>query len=211
MKDPLDTYLDPKAAHHFAKDRFQGRGKREREILRSLILEHGKKGPVLDVACGAGRLLPDLVPGATKIIGGDRAPAMLKEARAGLGTSSASIGLVCLDAFRLPFPDGSFETVVCLRLLHHFKNPDDIQGILLELSRVARGRVITSFFNKYSLQHLRRTVRSKLNGKRSQRHALSIPTFIRLAQNADLPPIAVSSVARFAAEQTLCVLGKRQN
>jgi SAM-dependent methyltransferase len=52
-------------------------------------------------------------------------------------------GSVCADARRLPFADASVDVVLCSQVLHHFEDAD-IPGVLAELSRVARQRVIVS-------------------------------------------------------------------
>jgi SAM-dependent methyltransferase len=50
---------------------------------------------------------------------------------------------VCADARRLPFPDRSFDVVVCSQLLHHF-GEHEARAVVAELDRVARHAVIVS-------------------------------------------------------------------
>lgn len=55
-----------------------------------------------------------------------------------------SLGLaVCADALRLPFPDRSFDVVMCSQVLHHFAGEDALT-LLREMNRVARVRVVVS-------------------------------------------------------------------
>ena len=62
-----------------------------------------------------------------------------------LATSAARKldGALAANALALPFPDRSIDVVVCSQLLHHFTD-GEIGGVLRELHRVARVRVIVS-------------------------------------------------------------------
>lgn len=51
--------------------------------------------------------------------------------------------VVCADALRLPFADGSFDVVTCSQLLHHFPGATGT-ALLREMDRVARVRVVVS-------------------------------------------------------------------
>ena len=69
---------------------------------------------------------------------GLEATASLTEANRGINT-----WLVCGDARRLPFADHSVDVVTCSQVLHHFFDAD-AHGVLSEMNRVARTRVIVS-------------------------------------------------------------------
>lgn len=66
----------------------------------------------------------------------DRSEQMVALARQRFGRSGR-LTFVVGDARALPFPDGSFDAVVCALALHHFE-PDDARMMLRELRRVAR-------------------------------------------------------------------------
>lgn len=68
-------------------------------------------------------------------IGLDEAADLLRTARRALGAA------VCGNARALPFRDRSVDIVVCSQLLHHFGD-DELEGIVRELDRVARVRVV---------------------------------------------------------------------
>lgn len=71
-------------------------------------------GRVLEVAAGTGvvtRAMAAALPASTEIIATDLNPAMLEEAAA-LGTSRP-VEFKQADAMQLPFPDQSFDAVVC--------------------------------------------------------------------------------------------------
>ncbi len=55
----------------------------------------------------------------------------------------AALPMLRADARRLPIGDGAFDVVLCSQVLHHFRRDDGI-GLLRELDRVARRRVVVS-------------------------------------------------------------------
>ena len=87
---------------------------------------------ILDVACGTGLLLEILAkrPDEPELVGIDRVPAMLDEARRRLGQG---VTLLEGDAAMLPFDDAVFQLVVSTNALHYFPDPD---AVLHEIRRV---------------------------------------------------------------------------
>src|SRR3989344_8229344 len=82
-----------------------------------------KKGGILDVACGPGLLTKELakrLPGF-KVIGLDSSTPALKIARGNCKTLK-NVAFQKSDVQKMPFPDASFEIVVCKDSLHHFDN-----------------------------------------------------------------------------------------
>src|SRR5262245_1902809 len=121
--------------------------KREATLLRWALEEAGAEGVVLDVPCGAGRLVPVLLERARRVTAVDTSPAMLAEAKAALVEEVAAdrvvFGTASADA--LPFDQGAFDTAVCWRLLHHVVERDARVRVLHELGRVARRAAIVTF------------------------------------------------------------------
>jgi len=70
------------------------------------------RGRVLEVAVGTGRNLP-FYPRESAVTGLDLSPSMLDLARTRAAELGMPVELVEGDAERLPFPDASFDTVVC--------------------------------------------------------------------------------------------------
>jgi ubiquinone/menaquinone biosynthesis C-methylase UbiE len=91
-------------------------------------------GEVLDVAVGTGRNLP-FYPDGVRLTGIDFSPAMLDIARTRAAELGREIDLREGDAQALPFPDASFDTVVCTLGLCGI--PDDRTAIA-EMYRVLR-------------------------------------------------------------------------
>ena len=91
-------------------------------------------GRVLEVAVGTGLNLPHY-SGDVELTGVDLSPAMLRQARDRARTRSLDVAFVEARAGDLPFPDGSFDTVVCAFALCCI--PDD-RAAVAEMRRVLR-------------------------------------------------------------------------
>jgi ubiquinone/menaquinone biosynthesis C-methylase UbiE len=95
---------------------------------------------VLEVAVGTGRNF-SFYPEGVQLTGIDLSPAMLEIARTKADELSLDADLRESDAQELPFPDASFDTVVCTLSLCNI--PDDRRAIA-EMKRVLRpgGRLL---------------------------------------------------------------------
>lgn len=101
--------------------------------------------PLLDLGTGDGQSLEALVGGGPGLVVGlDRSAEALRAARlSGVGP------LVCAQAGGLPFPDGSFATVLAGDLFHHL----DDEGLALVLREVRRvlldgGRLVAWWYER---------------------------------------------------------------
>lgn len=91
-------------------------------------------GNTLEVAIGTGLNLP-LYPGEAQLTGIDLSPAMLGIARRRAEQLGRAVDLRQADALALPFPDASFDSVVCTFSLCAI--PDDRRAVS-EMNRVLR-------------------------------------------------------------------------
>lgn len=91
-------------------------------------------GDVLEVAVGTGLNLPHY-PEETKLTGIDLSPEMLEIARARAHDLGRDIDLREGDAHSLPFPDASFDAVVCTYSLCNIPDP---ALAVTEMNRVLR-------------------------------------------------------------------------
>lgn len=114
-------------------------------------------GEVLEVAVGTGRNFP-FYPKEVRLTGIDLSPAMLEIARRKADELSLDADLRESDAQELPFPDASFDTVVCTLSLCNI--PDDRRAIT-EMKRVLRpgGRLLL-------LDHVRASSKAWLAAQR---------------------------------------------
>jgi ubiquinone/menaquinone biosynthesis C-methylase UbiE len=122
-------------------DRNASRYDRQMNLVEKLIFGGGREwvcsratGEVLEVGVGTGRNLP-FYPRDTRLTGVDLSPAMLEIARERVRGFGIEAELLEGDAQALPFPDASFDTVVCALALCNI--PDDRQAVA-EMKRVLR-------------------------------------------------------------------------
>jgi SAM-dependent methyltransferase len=139
-------YADPAMAEAFEGLRFSGpvgellAESQERVITGFLEPLEGRT--ILDVGTGTGRAAILLARRGAVVTGVDASAEMLAVARRRAADRGADVTFVTGDAHGLAFEDGSFDAVVCLRVLMH--TPDWRQS-LGELCRVARHRVVFDY------------------------------------------------------------------
>jgi ubiquinone/menaquinone biosynthesis C-methylase UbiE len=165
------------------------------------LLRGRERGRALDIGTGPGQIVIKLARRLTrwKFVGVDRSLAMIAQAQANL--ESAGTGLEgrvefqVADGNRLPFPDQSFDLVLCNSVLHHLAEPEKLLSEIVRLVS-SRGGIL--------LRDLRRPGRIgyplhvRWHGRRysgamyrlfrdSVRSAYTVPELRRLLQSAALP------------------------
>jgi len=126
--------------------------KLEKAVL-SWLLEQTAPGShrrVLEVGCGTGHFTRWLSGESAMAVGLDLSPAMLAEAQA-LG----AVALVCGDAQRLPFADGSFDITTAITTLEFVEHP---RAVLAEADRVGQRGIVLGVLNQWSLLGIRRSL-----------------------------------------------------
>ena len=124
-----------------AYDRTVGLG--ERLLVGDLRKRFGAvlTGRTLEIAAGTGLNLPYYAPAMTEAVAVDLSAGMLREARARAATLGRDAALAQMDAERLAFPDGRFETVAVSLALCTVGRPEIA---LREMARVCApgGRIV---------------------------------------------------------------------
>lgn len=152
--------------------------RRERRILKRLLpsatrrpCPRGPAGPpaagpplVLDVPCGYGRLSGLVRAAGARLVSADLSPAMVERAMQNAGPA-ASLGVVADLTTGLPFRDGAFDAVLCMRLFHHLHEAGARAAALAELRRTASSAVIVSYYRRLRVHVLQRRLRRALRGK----------------------------------------------
>jgi ubiquinone/menaquinone biosynthesis C-methylase UbiE len=122
-------------------DRYAPRYDRDMGYFERLLFAGGREwvgaqatGDVLEVAVGTGRNLPFYPPDVT-LTGIDLSPAMLDLARERAAKLDRKATLIKGDAHALPFPNESFDTVVCTLGLCSIA---DHRAAIIEMHRVLR-------------------------------------------------------------------------
>jgi SAM-dependent methyltransferase/tRNA A-37 threonylcarbamoyl transferase component Bud32 len=137
----------------------------EREIVERWLRDLPLTGPVLDIPCGAGRLLPILAARAGHAFGADVAPEMIHLARQAAGEAGVECSFLVSDARRLPVADGTFDLVMSMRLLHRIPGRAERIEVLKELARTSRKWILFSFYNRRSWRGLRDRLRGRYGGE----------------------------------------------
>lgn len=102
---------------------------------------------VLEVGCGTGLILQRMAPVARRVAGIDLSPGMLEMA------ASRGFDVQVASASALPFADGTFDGVVCFKVLPHI---EAVGSAIAEMVRVVRpgGWLALEFYNPRSFRGL---------------------------------------------------------
>jgi len=128
----------------------------ERELLDWLFASFPGARSLLEIGCGTGHFSEWLAERSIRVVGLERAPAMLAEMRRNLPGIPAVLG----DAHRLPFRDGVSDLVLFVTTLEFLDDPD---RALAEAIRVARHGIILVVLNRWSVGGLSRRWGSQAN------------------------------------------------
>ena len=190
-QETIERFDTPAAAAKYAAS-LGGTATHRREmrcILRALSgLSAGAM--VLDLPCGTGRLLPELVQRGYLVTEADSSPHMVDLARQFAQQSGLRMNddqFVVASAFDTGFADGQFQAIVCNRLFHHFREPQVRREALTELRRISSGPIVVSFFCNWSFDgvvfHLKQLLRKR---KATDRIPISRTQFEMDAKACDL-------------------------
>jgi SAM-dependent methyltransferase len=114
---------------------------RQAAVLDSLIVTQLGQGShmILDAACGIGTQSIGLTGKGHRVIGTDLSPGALVRASTEATARDAEFPKAAADLRALPFPDASFEVVVCAdNAIPHLLTPQDMHAGLTSLRRVLR-------------------------------------------------------------------------
>ena len=127
----LTPFYDPVLRRLFREDVMKAR------LVEQVALRPGQR--VLDLGCGTGTLtvlLKRTQPEA-RVVGLDGDPQVLEIARRKAAEAGVEVAWDQGMAYALPYPDGSFDTVVTSLMLHHLTHGSKIRA-LREVHRVLR-------------------------------------------------------------------------
>jgi ubiquinone/menaquinone biosynthesis C-methylase UbiE len=100
-------------------------------------LTEGLSGRILEVCCGGGRLVVELLASGVDAYGIDLSPRMIRLARTKLTQAGLNPRRVAVaDVTRLPFADRQFDTVISTGAIALFRFPTQ-RAALAEMARVA--------------------------------------------------------------------------
>lgn len=157
MPSPIDLEFSHKydAAHaqqylHKHRDGFWRNlsHRRDEQLARRALALADDPGLVLDLPCGAGRFWPLLAEKTNRaIIAADNSADMLKVARAAQPADIVKrVRTLQSSAFAIELPNGSVDSIFCMRLLHHIGGSAHRLALLRECQRVTRDSLIVSLW-----------------------------------------------------------------
>lgn len=118
----------------------------EKKIFKRLMrgLNHGN---ILDLACGSGRFTT--IFNGEQYIGLDFSPSMIRLSK----ERNPQLDFVIADAFRLPFPNETFDLIFACRFIHHYT---DLTAFFGEVTRLLKtnGVFVFDVTHKASLPYL---------------------------------------------------------
>lgn len=166
--------------------------------IREQLQRHARPGAqILDVGCGAGFLTNELAAHGYAMTGLDVSPESLRVARQ--HDETKTVTYLTGDAYRLPFPDQSFDAVTAMDFLEHIEDP---QAAIREFSRVLRpgGLFFYHTFNRNFLAWLIVIKLVEWVVKNTPKHMHVLRLFIKpgelaaYCRSAGLEPVALTGL-----------------
>jgi len=114
----------------------------EQVAMEQLLSDFPTGTSVLDVAVGTGRFFPNYAQRAMEVTAIDSSADMIAESRRRAHTLGLEARLDVGFADALPYPDGSFDLVVCFRFIPHIVTSTVAKRAIEEIARVTRGHAL---------------------------------------------------------------------
>jgi SAM-dependent methyltransferase len=162
-------YSEAPFPNYRARDTLEAlRRRAERSQLARLLDEAiPRDARVLDLGCGTGQMALFLAAGDRRVVGADLTRASLAlaaDAARRFGVERALF--VETDLRRPAFPDGAFDVVLSLGVLHHTPDPRAAFGAVARLVRPG-GVIVLGLYNSFArLPHRLRRLVARLTGMR---------------------------------------------
>lgn len=199
---PGRTKYDRARAETYSR-RNPRRNREEARVLAGILDGLPSGASALDIPCGAGRIAPLLLERGHRVVCADLSADMIAKALESLGGRARFLRA---DLLRLPLAPKSFDLAFSIRLFHHLGDPGVRMAMLRELGRVARGKVVITFFHPVSFHNLQRWVERILLGRRSPRVCFTARTLAREAAAAGLRLECTRAVRAYAKDLWFAVL-----
>lgn len=204
---PAAKWQAEECGERYASERWAGKRRAQwdpRTIARLLDKYGVSSGPILDAACGTGRLRTAIEHGDRTWVGLDASLAMLREV-----TSAKAAARLRGEVEHLPFRDSVFAAVVANRLLHHFHSAEDLRRVLSELLRVSAGPVLVSYWNAASIPAWRRRLGLSKSEGPSGRVAHSTNLLRQIASELNSELLGTRHVLPLFSQQSYAVFGRK--
>jgi SAM-dependent methyltransferase len=170
----------------YATPRGQRADEAERALLTRLLGCFPTARTALEIGCGTGHFTAWLTSQGWRVIGLDRAPAMLAQVR----QHRPDIPIILGDAHDLPIREGAVDLVVFVTTLEFLDEP---ALALAEATRMARQGLVVIALNRWSLGGLSRRwgsrMRQSLRGQARDSSVVSLWALVKAAVGTRLQEI----------------------
>ena len=175
---------------------------RQRFHLVVSLLPREPRSALLEIGYGSGIFMPELASHTTRLAGVD-IHAQTGPVTAALAAAGVRAELVRTDGIRLPFPDGTFNTIVAVSALEFI---EDLPAACREMRRVLApgGRLIAVMPGNSPLLDLalRLTTGESAKSDYGDRRTAVLPTlteYFRVEKSAIFPPLLGQAVPIYTA------------
>jgi len=201
------------SAHKYAKAQAgTATDRRERRRITQALASVPEGALVLDLPCGAGRLLPFLVDSGYRVVAADVSAHMVEQARKYVAAHALPLtpgDFHVTDVLETGFADDCFDAVVCNRLFHHFSDPAVRRQALRELGRICTGPIVVSFFRDVAYDALTHYLKHRLFRQHAvDRIPISLRTFREDIVAAGLDLQAAMGTRPLISKQWYVLLGR---
>ncbi|MBZ9849991.1 class I SAM-dependent methyltransferase [Mesorhizobium sp. CA14] len=162
---------------------------------------------VLDIPCGTGKLADVLSRHDCQVMAADISMEMMALAKTAYEGRPGFRGFIRCDVTQLPLADESFDTVICLRLIHLIP-PHLRRKIINELARVTSRRLIVSYGLASRFQRIRLRLRRMITGRVSAPHPVNFNVAREDFSEAGLKLVSSFSILPLLSCEQVFVLEK---
>ncbi|MGB7329664.1 MAG: class I SAM-dependent methyltransferase [Rubripirellula sp.] len=153
---PVETAYPAEEAARYDEKRFtDGAGKRihrfEMDCLHWGVAKATKQSRLIEVGCGTGRLLVELLDKGYDVTGVDASDPMLNQLREKLLQRGVEAELYLAEGAATGRPSDHYDFVYSIRVLNQTESPEYALRMVKELIRIAKpsGHVLIEFVNDY--------------------------------------------------------------
>lgn len=139
--DRLSSKYFGATAREYDSHRLGPKWMAEQQAVEEFLQKVPEGSTVLDAPTGTGRLIPLLASRSFAVHGVDVSTDMLSEANQRAKQSGVRVHLQQADVRHIPFPDGNFNLVICLRFMN-WVNEEGVAAVVKELSRVSDAKLL---------------------------------------------------------------------
>ena len=211
--NPSEHYKDIEIAENYDKTRFSSVSGRvfdrlEKKALRQMLSGLPDDSIIMDAPSGTGRLAEVMLEMGHRVVGVDISPEMLEVAKRKLKYFGDRFQTIHSDVHNIDLEKGSFDAVLCARVLMHFPLSEQI-SFLKTVSSYSKDLVIFNQSLMTDYHKVRRYVKRALGNQAPASFPLSNKEINQLITSSSLTEIRRQSVLPWVSEAVFFSCRKR--